>query len=502
MSKEKLKAAADQAQKYEWSEPLPFSEISKLEYPVSAFPDLARSAITDFHEYGQMPVPLIGGSVLASMSVAIQSLVNVARDSRLISPVSLDILSVAVSGERKSAADTALSEGIRRAVYELREDMHKENLDRKAKHSAWSSRVEGVKAAIKRTASSGQQVDKDNKPKGKSIDGLEKDLEELLKNEPERQKTIEIFHEDATVEGLAYAIATGWHSHALWSDEGGIVTGGHGMRRETIMAFFGLCNRLWDGKEYRPTRKTVDSPAVIGKRFTANIMLQPCVLHRLVGNGESRDTGFLARFLIAHPESTMGTRLYREPKDSAILDRFSNRIHLFAKKEPDLLNGIAQPKVIRLSSEAKKLWRNYHDATEQQMAPGGELLNVFDFASKSSDNVARIAALFHVFEHGLEGEISETTLSNAIRVAAWYLNETNRVLSKVAEPPHIARAKNLSEWLRGRGEVNAAYILTHGHNSVRTKDKRNLALNLLVELNHCRLVETDGSTTVIVNPAL
>lgn len=124
---------------------------------------------------------------------------------------------------------------------------------------------------------------------------------------------INIFHEDTTLEGLAWHVAIGWHSQALWSDEGGLVIGSQGMRKESATAFLAFLNRLWDGQPFRPTRKVADTAEIRGKRFTANIMMQHAVLEEMLGSGMARGIGSFARFLVTFPKSTMGERLYTPP---------------------------------------------------------------------------------------------------------------------------------------------------------------------------------------------
>jgi hypothetical protein len=92
-----------------WHKPLPLLQQTEQEnpYPVECLPTLIQAAVLDYQQYGQQPLPLVACSALANVSLACQSLANVARDHLLISPVSLYFLVVAESGERKTAADHA-----------------------------------------------------------------------------------------------------------------------------------------------------------------------------------------------------------------------------------------------------------------------------------------------------------------------------------------------------------------------------------------------------------
>ena len=77
-------------QSADWLTPLPLVEKTIVTpYPIDALPVIIQNAITAYHQYGQQPIPLIACSALANVSLACQSLANIARDHYLITPVSL-----------------------------------------------------------------------------------------------------------------------------------------------------------------------------------------------------------------------------------------------------------------------------------------------------------------------------------------------------------------------------------------------------------------------------
>ena len=78
--------------------PLNASLAPETPYPVDALPSLIHQAVSVYQQYGQQPLPLVASSALANISLACQSLANVARDRYLTSPISLFFLSVAASG--------------------------------------------------------------------------------------------------------------------------------------------------------------------------------------------------------------------------------------------------------------------------------------------------------------------------------------------------------------------------------------------------------------------
>ena len=80
-----------------------------LPYPSEALPDVIRLAVESYQDYGQQPIEMVAMSALSMVSLACQGLANVARDRKLVSPLSLNMMVAADSGERKSSGDQTFS---------------------------------------------------------------------------------------------------------------------------------------------------------------------------------------------------------------------------------------------------------------------------------------------------------------------------------------------------------------------------------------------------------
>ena len=169
---------------------------------------------------------------------------------------------------------------------------------------------------------------------------------------------------------------------------------------------------------------------------------------RQVG-GCARGTGFLARFLLAWPESTQGQRLFVEaPTDWPRLSALRQGVaELLEQAAPIDEHGALSPVVLSLDLEAKRVWVRFHDVIERQLCTGGELAEVRDVASKAADNAARLAALFHAVELGPGGAVGPKTLENAARIVAWHVNEARRVLGDLVLSPDLTDAERLDGWL-------------------------------------------------------
>lgn len=98
----------------DWREPEPLYEpLVGHAYPEGFLPPILRDAVREVQSFVQAPMALVSASALSVLSVAAQGLVNVRRDAQLVGPVSLYLLTVADSGERKSTCDAILGKGLR-----------------------------------------------------------------------------------------------------------------------------------------------------------------------------------------------------------------------------------------------------------------------------------------------------------------------------------------------------------------------------------------------------
>ena len=85
---------------------------------------------------------------------------------------------------------------------------------------------------------------------------------------------------------------------------------------------------LWDGGEMAIDRRSKPSFLLRGRRLTFGLMVPEALRGFLERAGTlPRGTGFIARFLIAWPGSTQGTRAYRPaPEAMPHVEHYGKRI--------------------------------------------------------------------------------------------------------------------------------------------------------------------------------
>lgn len=485
----------------EWPKPLPIeTQIERQDYPIDALPDTIRLAVEEVLGFVKAPAPLVVSAALSALSMAVQSHADVARAEKLSGPSSTYLLTIAESGERKSTCDGFFTAAIREYEAAQAEAAKPFIKQYEAELAAWDMKYSGVKDSIRAAAKGAQPTE-----------ALEADLLQLQQDKPEPPRIPRIIYGDATPAALKYNLAKGWPSGAVVSSEGGIVFGGHGMKKDSAMENLATLNQLWDGTDQPTERRATESYTVKGARFTMSIMVQEATLRAYFkqDGGLSRGTGFLARFLIAWPESTQGFRPFTEaPENWPNLAVFNRRIAAILKQDaPINEEGALQPAMITLTPEAKAAWIAFHDAIESMLATGGELFDIRDVASKTADNAARLACQFHVFS-GDAGAISLDAFESASIITAWHLNEARRFFGGLALPQELADAARLDNWMLAyckRHKTNIVPVVKIQQGApidLRKKLIIDAAVEELEGLERARRVTDGKRKTIHINPAL
>ena len=488
----------------EWQDPESINaHFEALDYPLEQLPDPLRLLIVEVVDYLQCPIAMAVNSLLGALSLCTQGLVDVARDSQLTSVSSLFLLLIAESGERKSACDGLLTKHLK----EL--DIERFKADREAKkqylreYKKWQVELDGLLNALKRASE-----------KGLPDDGINERINNLYLQEPIAPRGTTFLLEDTTPEGLTKALDKGHPSQGIFSSEAGVVFGSHGMNSESAMRNMATLNKFWDGESHRKNRSDSSNDMLLsGRRLTLNLAIQASTVRAFFDGtkGLARGTGFGARFLIAWPKSTQGFRLYKEPTH--------NTPHLaaFKRRTLELINtpltiddetGSIQTHNLILTTKAKAVWTKFFNDTEQELRTGGELTNIKDVTSKAADNATRIAALFHVYEHGITGAITEDHMIRACALMFWYLLESRRFFGEIALPKEISNATLLDAWFLDYCKDNQLTRISTMlarqlcPNSIRSKAIYEETIKNLTELGRIRTVKEGKKKWLEVNPKL
>ena len=485
-----------------WPEPEPLTQETKATpYPIEALPPIIANAVIEVQRFVQAPMAMVACSAMATVAAACQARNDVERARGLVGPISLYTLTVADSGERKSTLDGHFSKPLQ--DYEKQCALAAETELKKyaADLAFWTATKKGLEQAATKKAEGF-----DKKPDNA------KDVCQRLRDHEIQKPTAPVIprliYRDATPEALLHGIAKEWPSVALMSSEGGIVFGGHGMSKESQMRNLATINELWDGKPVRTDRRAAEGSYNADGRMTVAIQVQAPTLKAFFdSSGQlARGTGFLARFLIAWPESTQGTRRFNEaPEQWPMLECYRARITHLLNLPQQVEHGRVNPSKLSLSDAGKQVWIAFHDEIEDQLGEDGELHDVRDVASKIADNAARLAALFHVMQD-CDGAISSTNVTNACHIARWHLNESRRLLNAPATQAE-SDAQVIDRWLIKKCKEKAVTAIPFGdmqrgvRKDLRPKDRLDPVLSTLSGLKRVKVSE--GTPRMVhVNPSL
>ena len=453
-------------------------------YPAQSLGPL-RAAVDAVQGMTQAPLAIPAQSALAVVSLAVQGFANVEALGGP-RPVSLYALTVARSGERKSACDAPLMAGLREHEREQAKAQRDAMESWRNQHAIWKGERDRILAEAK-------------KGKGEKRTAAEADLD-ALGPEPAAPPSADRTVTEPTFEGLTRLFAHGQPSLGIFSDEGGQFLGGHAMAADNRQKTLAALNSLWMGDPIRRTRSGDGHATLYGRRLAVHLMVQPSVARAFLADPMAADTGFLGRFLLCEPPSAIGTRFARDARrDDDALAAFSARMReiLDTPLPMDAETRELQPRILPLAPEARALLVAFADQIEAAQAPGGDLAHVTGTASKAAEQAARIAAVLTLWRDMHAQHVQPGDMADGITLAQYYLSEAARLASAATVSAEIDRAEALRQWLLetwAEPEVLARDVVQYGPNPLRETPKARAALGILEK--HGWLAPLDPGTVV------
>lgn len=428
-----------------------------MKYPVEALGAELADFVRAVVESTQCAEATAAQSALAVAGLVVQAHVDVRTPAGLPRPTELFFVTIALSGERKSAADSYALAPVREIETEDREIYREHHLAWRNRFEAW----EAERAKIKRAG----KGDADTKAKALAALGPEP----LPPLRPERTA------EDVTVEGLIKTWADCHASRGLFTAEGAKVISGHGMTPEARMRTAATYSGLWDDGRAERIRAGDGYLSLRGRRLAIHLMAQPGVAATFLGATDLADQGLTGRFLVCEAPEMAGTRLFREPArpDDPRFVTYREAVRRLLKREPETSDGRNElkPRVIELTGEAKEIWIELHDEIERRLGGDGELGGIKAFGNKLAEHAARIAAVLEVFENPDATAIEAETMSRAADLANFYAAEAERLNTESRIDRTLAEAEKLRCWLDGWPAplISLPDIQQRGPNAIRQK---------------------------------
>lgn len=443
--------------------PLLEQQITPLSYPVAALGDLLGPAVERMADVIGVPCAMAAQSILATAALASQAHANVHLDGRVY-PLSLYLLTVACSGDRKSAVDHVALQAVRE--WERQQWI------------AYGEQLKAHRAAMNITTKS---------PTSKKSAQLALDA----RPEPAQPRLLTA---EPTIEGLVKSLCHGLPSMGLFSDEGGQFLGGSTMSKDNMIKAITHLSTLWDGSPIDRSRAMAgESLRAYDRRLSMHLMLQPRLADRLLQDADIKDQGILGRCLISWPARLVGERRYKavdltqDPK----VQLYQQRITALMQKPWSRHNdGGLNPAILELSPRAREAWIAIHDTIECESGEFGELVNVQAAAGKAAANVLRIAGVLAMVEESTV--LEEVHIQRASTVMDYYLAEIQRLTELEPLNKLRAEADRLLRWLLQKNwpPFRIRDLTRNGPRFARKSTPHTAAL--LVELIAHRWLNTDG----------
>ncbi|PXX51044.1 DUF3987 domain-containing protein [Aquitalea magnusonii] len=445
--------------------PEPFERDSEpTPWPADCLPGAMQEAAQAIAEHVQAPEPLAGMAVLAAVAHVAQRIANADHPKMGAMPCSLFVLSLANSGDRKSATFSLATHPITQSEIEQRQ-----------RHKTQAEAVERQAAAAR---------------------GPER--EDILQDRPRDPRSV---YTEATLEKIVSDFVRGSRPALSWSsDEAAQFFGGHTLKSDTRAGALGVLTRLFDGRGVERDRIGQDSGSGVryNVRFGLFLSGQPSVIASSLTDPLLRDQGLLPRFLLSSPPSLAGGRFLDESTLTQRADHDQRLGRYWAvlgrmNQQPenvDQYGGLELPSAT-LSTDATALWLAFYNATEARQAPlDGDLTGSLQaFGGRAGELAVRVATVFAVWRHFEQPAehllVSGEDMARACSLVSYSLAEWLR-LSETTQLSATERdAQELLKFLQ-RDDVRwktftKSAIATKGYGPLRKdKDRRNAALNELV----------------------
>lgn len=430
-------------------------------FPVDALGDVLGAAAGAINDRVQAPIAIAGQSVIGAATLTVQGHADVVLPigRGQAKPVSSYFMTVAATGERKTASDVEALWPVRKREAALREAYCAELLHYENAKTAWDKARD---SAVK---------------KGRGDRAAIEAALDALGAAPAAPLQPMLTCPEPTFEGLCRQFAGGWPSLGIFASEGGQFIGGHGMKQEDKLKTAAGLSSLWDGEAIRRVRAGDGSVVMPGRRVALHLMAQPPVADIWFRDHLLTEQGLLSRMLVSAPDTSAGTRFQRDerPETDSALKRYGARLLDILETPLPLVPGKTNelaPRPLPLSPEARAFWSAFADHIERAIAPNGALETVRGLANKLPEHAARIAAVLALVRNVDAGEIAGAEMEAGIALAEHYAAEALRLFGASRVSSDLRLGQRLLDWLQNQwSEPNISLpdIYQRGLNAVGDK---------------------------------
>jgi hypothetical protein len=415
-------------------------------YPIEALGEILGESCLAIAEKGQVDPAMAGQSLLAAAALLCQSKADV-RTLAGIKPLSLYLLTIALSADGKSATDAVATAPIEQYQRE-RTRQHKEL-------------VETLRAAPRK--------------KGGAPPAIPADPYLLMR--------------DPTIEGVRRDFANGQPSQGAFTAEAGAVLAGYGMSVDNRIKTAAGFNGLWDNGEISVSRAMSGRLQLYDRRLSIHWLVQPDAARAALHDQVLSNIGFWPRFLMAWPEPLPPRRAdpFRPDRDPAIGRYWQRCTELLVPLGEDC-SGLP---AIEFDDQARRLAGRVFERMEvEAKTDGASLVSVRAFALRATEHLFRVAGVLAVFDG--RNVVNAEHAARAAKLVAYSLETWRSIFGDGDQAQAESNALRLYAWmLKQRGaQASETAMLKIGPKSLRSRDLRDAALATLEQHGLARQYKT------------
>ncbi len=441
-------------------------------FPTNVLPDVLRNWVEGESHATQTPVDLAAWGAIAACSSRLARRVIVRPRHGWDEPTNIYSAVLLGPGNRKSAVFANALRPLRQIEKELIEAARPEVAKLKSRRRQAEARLKKLEQQL-----AGNDDPEVRHEADQIAEDLAREIEAALP---------QLLVDDATSESTAKICFEQGGRIMSATPEGGVFDLMAGKYSKSNSADFDIYLKGHAGDDYRANRISREAVCIERTTITAFYAMQPEVLLGIAGNTAFRGRGLLARFLYAAPTSPVGKRaIGAEPISPKAVEEYHHLV-----REIGEFNG---DQVLTLKEPAKFL--EWESEIEHMLADGGEMEFIRDWGAKLAGATLRIAAVLHAAEKGAHGQITNTTIQGAIKIARYLIPHAKYVLCEMAGGEfgnqEEIEQRELIAWIKSQGGEASIREVTRGLRRFRGK---------VVEAEHAlKALATDGMGTWEIN---
>jgi hypothetical protein len=280
-------------------------------------------------------------------------------------------------------------------------------------------------------------------------------------------KYLDFLVEDVTREALVKSLVD-WPVAGLFTDEVG--------QLKELLRHVATLVKLLDGSKLKNARVSTGRVTLDGQRLCMLLMGQPDVFEEIkillgINNG---GVGFINRFFVTYFNGSVSDSSYHH---AALSDRVEQ---LYAEKIHELLEMSIQHvetqtkerTALHLSGDATLFLMNHEQFIRRKYGVGSPWAFISEYVLRHTERILRLAGAFHVFEFGIEGEVSLDTIQRAAILGQWHIEAFAQMAYQPPKPTKAeADAIELEHAIR-------EFLYTTGISLIRQSEMRAFAINL------------------------